>query len=89
MSEEFHELRLVARTVALRGCSMFADLAGDDLEQIAKFVEVRRASRGDYLFREGDVVRGFFIVRQVPQSFSECLGIPFPHGPGAQQPIGV
>ena len=64
MSEEFHELRLVARTVALRGCSMFADLAGEDLERIARFVEVRRASRGEYLFREGEVVRGFFIVRR-------------------------
>lgn len=54
---------LAAQTAALRGCSMFADLASDDLERIGRFVEVRRASRGDYLFREGEPVRGFFIIR--------------------------
>ena len=43
---------------------MFADLPSDELEQIGRFVEVRRASRGDYLFREGEAVRGFFIVRK-------------------------
>jgi len=62
--DKFHELRLAAQTAALRGCSMFADLASDDLDRIAKFVEVRRASRGDYLFREGEAARGFFIIRQ-------------------------
>ncbi len=64
MAEKFQELRITAITAALRGCSMFSDLAGDDLERIARFVEVRRASRGDYLFREGEAVRGFFIIRQ-------------------------
>ena len=64
VSDKFQELRLAAQTAALRGCSMFADLAPDDLERIAKCVEVRRASRGDYLFREGDTVRGFFIIRR-------------------------
>ncbi len=62
--DKFHELRLAAQTAALRGCSMFADLASEDLERIAKVVEVRRANRGDYLFREGETVRGFFIIRQ-------------------------
>lgn len=64
MPEKFHELRLVAQMAALRGCSMFADLGSDDLERIGKFVEVRRVGRGDYLFREGDAARGFFIIRQ-------------------------
>ncbi len=62
--EKFHELRLTARTAALRGCSIFADLAPGDLERVAQFVEERRANRGDYLFREGETARGFFIVRQ-------------------------
>ncbi len=63
MADKFHELRLAAQTVALRGCSMFAQVPAGDLERIAAFVETRRASRGDYLFREGDAARGFFIIR--------------------------
>ncbi len=63
VADNLDDLRLAAQTMALRGCSMFADLACDDLERIAKVVEVRRASRGDYLFREGETVRGFFIIR--------------------------
>lgn len=63
MADKFHELRLAAQTVALRGCSMFADVSADDLGRIAAFVETRRARRGDYLFREGDAARGFFIIR--------------------------
>ena len=43
---------------------MFADLSPEDLEQIASFVEVRQAERGSYLYREGEVVRGFYIVRR-------------------------
>ena len=43
---------------------MFADLAPEDLERIARIVDVRSVSQGDYLFREGEMVRGFYIVRQ-------------------------
>ncbi len=43
---------------------MFVDVPADDLERIAAFVEARSASRGDYLFREGDPARGFFVIRQ-------------------------
>lgn len=64
MPDKFHELRLTAHTAALRGCSMFGDLAPEDLERIARIVEVRSVSQGDYLFREGEMVRGFYIVRQ-------------------------
>jgi CRP/FNR family transcriptional regulator, dissimilatory nitrate respiration regulator len=63
-TDKFRELRLAAQTTALRGCSMFADLASDDLDRIAKFVEVRHANRGDYLFHEGEAARGFYIIRQ-------------------------
>ena len=64
MPDKYHELRLTAQTAALRGCSMFADLASEDLERIGRFVESQRASRGDYLFHEGEPVRGFFIIRK-------------------------
>ncbi len=64
MSDKLHELRLAAQTAALRGCSMFADLAPADLDRITRFIEVRRAGRGEYLFHEGEAVRGFFIIRQ-------------------------
>ena len=62
--EKISELRFTAQAAALRGCSMFADLPSEDLDRIARFVEVRRANRGDYLFREGEPVRGFFIIRK-------------------------
>lgn len=64
MHHKFTEIRLAARAAALRGCSMFADLSPEDLEQIANFVEVRQAGRGHYLYREGEEVRGFYIVRR-------------------------
>ena len=64
MPDQFDELRHAALVSALRGCSLFADLATPDLERIGRFVEVRRASRGDYLFHEGETARGFFIIRQ-------------------------
>ncbi|OAI43236.1 hypothetical protein AYO41_02390 [Verrucomicrobia bacterium SCGC AG-212-E04] len=64
VADKFHDLRLAAQMSALRGCTMFANLAAEDLERIGRFVEVRRASRGDYLFHEGEPARGFFIIRQ-------------------------
>ena len=64
MNEKFSEIRFAARAAALRGCSMFADLSPEDLKQIASFVEVRQAQRGNYLYREGELVRGFYIVRR-------------------------
>jgi CRP/FNR family transcriptional regulator, dissimilatory nitrate respiration regulator len=64
MPDKFHELRLAAQAATLRACGMFSDLASDDLERIARCAEVRHARRGDYLFREGETARGFFIIRQ-------------------------
>lgn len=64
MEEKIHELRLAAHATALRGCSMFADVPADDLKKIARIALPRRTERGEYLFREGDPARGFFIVRK-------------------------
>lgn len=64
MPDKFHDLRLAAQAAALRGCSMFSDVREGDLEKIAEVVQVVSARRGDYLFREGEKARGFYVVRQ-------------------------
>jgi CRP/FNR family transcriptional regulator len=53
----------LARTAALRCCRMFESIAPADLQHIAGFTILRKLARGEFLFREGEPTRGFFIVR--------------------------
>ncbi|MBP7951486.1 MAG: Crp/Fnr family transcriptional regulator [Verrucomicrobiales bacterium] len=64
MTDKFAQLRLAAHAATLRGCTMFADLPQGEIERLAAIVQVRRISKGEYLFREGDPVAGFYIVRK-------------------------
>lgn len=48
----------------LSRCTIFAGLPAPELESIANIVVVRTLAKGDYLFREGDECRGFFVVQQ-------------------------
>ncbi len=63
MDVKHRDLRIAARQAALRGCGMFADVPSTDLERVAAFIEERSVRKGQELFREGDPVRGFFVVR--------------------------
>jgi CRP/FNR family transcriptional regulator len=48
----------------MKSCPLFADLAPEDLEQLAKIVHQRKVQRGELLFSEGDVAKGFYIVAE-------------------------
>lgn len=47
----------------LRRSQLFTGLSGGDLQSIAEITVVKSLERGEYLFREGDPSRGFYIVQ--------------------------
>lgn len=58
------ELRKIGITSALRGCQLFVGLPQADLESIAEFTVPKSLMKGDYLFHEGDLALGFYIVQR-------------------------
>lgn len=59
----FTELKQIGLTNALRGSQLFAGLPSEDLHDIAEIAIVKRLEKDEYLFREGDTSRGFYIVQ--------------------------
>lgn len=57
-------LREIAIANTLRSCQLFAGLPATDMQAIASMVVVKSLDKGEYLFREGDVSHGFYIVQQ-------------------------
>ncbi len=53
----------VAHLAALQACRLFESLPRTELEHIASFVVLRKFAKGSFLFREGEITRGFFVVR--------------------------
>ena len=49
---------------ALRSCQLFAGLPTADIESVASFAVTKHLDKDDYLFREGDPARGFYVVQQ-------------------------
>jgi len=45
-------------------CSLFADTSPEDLGAVVELSEVKALAHGEYLFREGGLVRGFYVVRR-------------------------
>lgn len=64
MRATLHEARQIALRQTLRGCRLFAGLPVPDLEAIAAITLRKPLDKGDYLFREGDVSQGFYIVQE-------------------------
>jgi CRP/FNR family transcriptional regulator len=62
--KELSELKQAAIINTLRSCRLFAGLAVADLQNIAAITLPKHLERGDYLFREGDPSRGFYVVQQ-------------------------
>lgn len=61
---ELSELKQAAIINTLRSCRLFAGLAVADLQNIAAITVLKHLEKGDYLFREGDPARGFYVVQQ-------------------------
>ena len=64
MAAPFAELKRAALITTLRGCRLFAGLPPADLEKIAAATTVKSLAKGEYLFREGEPSRGFYIVQR-------------------------
>jgi CRP-like cAMP-binding protein len=64
MSTRLAELKQVAIINSLRNCQLFAGLPQPDLKKIADVSVVKSLEKGDYLFREGDVATGFYVVQR-------------------------
>jgi CRP/FNR family transcriptional regulator len=58
------ELKRAALLGTLRACQLFAGLPPADLSAVAEIALVKSLDKGEYLFREGDGSRGFFVVQQ-------------------------
>ncbi len=48
----------------LRSCQLFTGLPAADIESVASFAVTKHLGKDDYLFREGDPARGFYVVQQ-------------------------
>lgn len=57
-------LRAAAIAATLRSCQLFQGLPPGDLEAIAGFSLLRNVDKDSYLFREGDLAEGFYVVQK-------------------------
>lgn len=48
----------------LRSCRLFAGLPASDIAAVASFAIMKHLAKDEYLFREGDPARGFYVVQQ-------------------------
>ncbi|MBE7500986.1 MAG: Crp/Fnr family transcriptional regulator [Verrucomicrobiales bacterium] len=61
---QFAELKQIAVVSALQACQLFSGLASADLRNVAAITVLKPLRKGDYLFREGEPSRGFYVVQQ-------------------------
>jgi len=64
MTKALVELKHTMIARGLRACRLFTGLGPEDLQEVADIVVVRRCDRDEYVFREGQPSRGFFVVHQ-------------------------
>jgi CRP/FNR family transcriptional regulator, dissimilatory nitrate respiration regulator len=58
------ELKQIAIANTLRNCQLFGGLPLVDLQHIAEIAVVKSLEKGEYLFREREISRGFYIVQR-------------------------
>ncbi len=64
VTEEPSPFKKFAIATALRSCQLFTGLSQEDFQSIANFVAMKSLAKDEYLFREGDLSRGFYIVQK-------------------------
>ncbi len=64
MTSTLAEFKQVALVNTLKHCQLFAGLPPADLHAIAEITVVKSLDKGDYLFREGDPARGFYVAQK-------------------------
>ncbi len=58
------EFKTLAITNTLRSCQLFTGLPPQDLANIAAVTIVKSLEKGEYLFHEGDVASGFYVIQR-------------------------
>jgi CRP/FNR family transcriptional regulator len=58
------QLKQAALSNTLRGCQLFFGLPAEDLNDVAGIAVVKPLAKGQYLFREGEQARGFYVVQK-------------------------
>jgi CRP/FNR family transcriptional regulator len=64
MTAPLAELKSIGVINTLRSCQLFTGLSAADLENISAISVVKALEKDDYLFREGDVAHGFYVVQR-------------------------
>jgi len=64
MSPALSELKGIAIVNTLRSCQLLTGLPQADLQNIAAVTVVKSLEKDEYLFREGDVAAGFYVVQR-------------------------
>lgn len=64
MTTAFAELKSAAVANSLRASQLFAGLPAEDLEPVAAVTVLKSLDKNEYLFREGEVSRGFYVVQR-------------------------
>jgi CRP/FNR family transcriptional regulator len=77
------ELRRAALTMTLRRGQLFSGLPEADLAEIAELVQIKVLPKEGYLFREGGVAEGFYLVQ------SGAINVHRVSGSGKEQVIHV
>jgi CRP/FNR family transcriptional regulator len=60
---DFRELKAIGLAHTLRSCQVFAGLSVEDLRAIAEIAISKTLEKSEYLFREGDLSVGFYVVQ--------------------------
>jgi len=61
--QDLSAIRAVALGNTLRSCQLFSGVSLAELEQIASLAIPKQLEKGEYLFREGEPSRGFYVVQ--------------------------
>ena len=64
MTNALAEFKNVALINTLRSCQLFTGLPLPDLQSIAEVATPKSLEKDEYLFREGDPARGFYVVQR-------------------------
>ncbi len=64
MTHALDDLKSTMIARGLRACRLFAGVGPEDLQRLAEIASIRRLERDEYVFREGQPSKGFFVVSQ-------------------------
>jgi len=64
VNQSLSQLKDAVIANTLRGCQLFTGLPADDLADVVGITLVKSLEKDEYLFREGEPARGFYVVQK-------------------------